>query len=160
MRTEDQDLPPVLLLVEDDDDDILLISRALHAAEVHADVRRVSDGEELMNYLYRRPPFTNAADHPFPRLLLLDLNMPRKDGREVIRELRADPSFAQLPIVVLTTSGSEEDTIRAYHLGANSFVQKPVRFESMVDAMRVIRRFWFEVAQLPPPGPSKIEAES
>jgi len=128
----------------------MLAADALAASRVVNDLRFVEDGDDLLDYLYNRGRFSNAAEAPRPGLILLDLNMPRKDGREALREIKADPELRRIPIVVLTTSKAEEDIYRTYDLGANSFITKPVSFEGLVAVMRDIGRYWIEIVELPP----------
>jgi CheY-like chemotaxis protein len=143
----------VILVAEDDDDDFLLTRHALTEARLSNDVRRVHDGEELLDYLNRRARWTQPADSPTPTLILLDLNMPRMDGREALRAIKADSALRQIPVVVLTTSRAEEDVVRSYATGVNSFIAKPVTFAALVEAMKVMGRYWFEIVDLPePPG--------
>jgi DNA-binding response OmpR family regulator len=139
----------VILLAEDDDDDYRLTRDALQESHILNDVRRVADGEQLMDYLYRRKAFADPSTSPTPGLILLDLNMPKKDGRECLRELKSDVLRKLIPIVVLTTSKSEEDVIRSYQLGVNSFIRKPVSFDGLVEAVRVLGRYWFEIVEIP-----------
>ncbi len=138
-----------ILLAEDDDDDFFLTQRALQENRLRNEVTRVNDGEELMDYLRHSGDFT-AAKPPAPSLILLDLNMPRKDGREALKEIKAHPEFRRIPIVVLTTSKAEEDILRTYDLGVNSYITKPVTFKSLVEIVKVLGRYWFEVVELPP----------
>lgn len=149
----DRTRPVVILLADDDEDDYLLTRQALEEARVMNDFRRVADGEELMEYLRRTGRFRDEASSPVPTLILLDLNMPRKDGREALREIKGDPALRHLPIVVLTTSGTEEDIVRSYDLGVNSFLKKPISFAGLVEALRVLGRYWFEIVELPPAPP-------
>jgi len=142
--------PIVILLADDDEEDRMLAADALAASRVVNDLRFVEDGDDLLDYLYNRGRFSNAAEAPRPGLILLDLNMPRKDGREALREIKADPELRRIPIVVLTTSKAEEDIYRTYDLGANSFITKPVSFEGLVAVMRDIGRYWIEIVELPP----------
>ncbi|HEX8202372.1 MAG TPA: response regulator, partial [Isosphaeraceae bacterium] len=109
-------------------------------------------GEELLEYLRRQGQFTDASTSPTPGLILLDLNMPRKDGREALREIKSNPALRQIPIIVLSTSKAEEDVYRTYDLGANSFITKPVTFEGLVDVMKSLGRYWFHIVELPPDG--------
>jgi two-component system response regulator len=142
------DGPPVTILLADDDEDDRL--NTLHAFSKHPlanELRFAVDGEDLMNYLRREGPYSNA---PRPGLILLDLNMPRKDGREALKEIKEDPELRNIPVVVLTTSGEEEDILRTYDLGANSFIRKPVEFDALVKIMDAIGRYWFQVVELPP----------
>jgi CheY-like chemotaxis protein len=137
-----------LLLAEDDDDDYFLTARALKENRLRNEVARVKDGEELMQYLRHEGAY--KAEVPAqPSLILLDLNMPRKDGREALREIKSDPALKHIPVVVLTTSRAEEDVVRSYQLGVNSFITKPVTFQGLVDAMKALGRYWFEVVELP-----------
>jgi CheY-like chemotaxis protein len=145
-----QDGKPITILVADDDpDDRILIQDALTESRLANDVRFVEDGEELMDYLLHRHKYADAASAPSPGLILLDLNMPRKDGREAIREIKADAQLKFIPIVVLTTSRAEEDIYKTYNLGVSSFITKPVTFESFVELMRLLGRYWFEIVELP-----------
>jgi CheY-like chemotaxis protein len=138
-----------ILLADDDEDDRILARDALAESRLANDLRTVSDGEELLDYLHRRGRYASPADSPRPGLILLDLNMPRKDGREALREIKADPGLRQIPVVVLTTSEAEEDIYRTYDLGANSFITKPVLFESLVGVMKDLGSYWFEIVELP-----------
>ena len=138
-----------ILLADDDEDDRKLAQDALVESRLANDLHTVEDGEELMDYLLRRGKYAALADSPRPGLILLDLNMPKKDGREALREIKADPSLRQIPVVVLTTSKAEEDIYRTYDLGANSFITKPVMFESLVKVMRELGTYWFEIVELP-----------
>src|SRR5205823_2039052 len=140
--------PITILLADDDEEDRMLTSDALNESRVVNDLRFVEDGEDLLDYLYRRGKYTPESA-PRPGLILLDLNMPRKDGREALKEIKADPQFRRIPIVVLTTSKAEEDIYRTYDLGANSFIAKPVKFESLVALMNEIKRYWIEIVELP-----------
>ncbi len=142
--------PITILLADDDEEDRMLASDALAESRVLNDLRFVADGEELLDYLYRRGKYSDPATSPPPGIILLDLNMPRKDGREALREIKADPDLRRIPIVVLTTSKAEEDIYRTYDLGANSFITKPVAFSSLVDVMKEIGRYWIEIVELPP----------
>jgi CheY-like chemotaxis protein len=128
----------------------MLASHALAESRVVNDLRSVEDGEELLDYLFHRGRYADAASSPTPGLILLDLNMPRKDGREALREIKAHPELRRIPVVVLTTSKAEEDIYRTYDLGANSFITKPVSFEGLVAVMRDIGRYWIEIVELPP----------
>jgi CheY-like chemotaxis protein len=141
-----------ILIAEDDDDDYFLTGQALKEAGIPADLRRVSDGEELLDYLLHRKRFSNGDAAPPPSLILLDLNMPRMDGREALREIKGNPRLRHLPIVVLTTSKADEDVVRSYELGVNSFITKPLTFKALVEAIQVLGRYWFEVVQLPAAG--------
>lgn len=138
-----------ILVAEDDEDDRLLMQEALEENRLANDLHFVEDGEELMDYLLHRGKYSDPNSAPRPSLILLDLNMPRKDGREALQEIKAEPSLRQIPIVVLTTSKAEEDILRTYDLGVSSFIAKPVVFESMVQIIKTIGRYWFEIVELP-----------
>lgn len=148
MATEHR--PIVILLADDDADDRMLARDALAESRLANELRHVEDGEELMDYLKRRGRYA-GEEAPRPGLILLDLNMPRKDGREALREIKADPELRSIPVVVLTTSKAEEDIYRSYDLGVNSFITKPVTFEGLVNVMRTLGRYWFEIVELPLP---------
>ena len=139
----------VIVLADDDEDDRMLTADALRVSKLANDLTTVEDGEELMDYLHRRNKYAPPAVAPRPGLVLLDLNMPKKDGREVLREMKSDPELRTIPVVVLTTSRAEEDIENIYNLGANSFIVKPVTFEGLVEALRVVTEYWFEVVHLP-----------
>ena len=109
----------------------------------------MEDGEELMDYLLQRGKYSDSENSPRPGLILLDLNMPRMDGREALKEIKSNPELRSIPIIALTTSHSEDDIARVYQLGANSFITKPVSFESLVETIRCMGRYWFEVVKLP-----------
>jgi len=138
-----------ILIAEDDPDDRLLAEEALAECNLTLkhELRFVEDGEELMNYLNRRGAYNNA---PLPGLILLDLNMPRKDGREVLKEINASPHLRKVPIVVLTTSKAEEDIARSYNLGVNSYIVKPLSFNGLVEVMRTLAKYWLEIVERPP----------
>jgi len=138
-----------LLLAEDDDDDYRLTRDALQECHLLNDLHRVANGEELMDYLHHRNAYRDTGNSPTPGLILLDLNMPRKDGRECLREIKADPELEIIPVVVLTTSKAEEDVLRSYELGVNSFIKKPVTFAGLVEAVRVLGHYWFEIVDIP-----------
>ena len=141
---------PIAILVADDDaDDCMLLREAFTESRLANDLHFVGDGQELMDYLCHRGRYTDPASAPRPGLILLDLNMPGKDGREALEEIKADPHLRQIPIVVLTTSQAEEDIYRSYDLGVNSYITKPVTFESLVDIVQMLRRYWFEIVELP-----------
>ena len=142
--------PITILLADDDPDDRLLAKQALERSRLANDLRFVEDGEELIDYLRRRGRFTDPHTSPRPGLILLDLNMPRKDGREALKEIKNDPRLRDIPVVVLTTSKTDEDIVRTYNLGVNSYITKPVRFSALVSVMRAIGKYWFEIVELPP----------
>jgi CheY-like chemotaxis protein len=139
-----------ILLAEDDPDDRQLTQEAFVESRLANEVHFVEDGEELMEYLFRRGKYESLKNRNLPGLILLDLNMPRKDGREALKEIKADPELRRIPIVVLTTSKAEEDILRTYNLGVNSYITKPVTFESLVETIKVLGKYWFEIVELPP----------
>lgn len=143
-----QTKPITILMADDDPDDRLLSKEALEEARLVNVLNFVEDGEELMDYLYQRGKFTEE-NAPRPGIILLDLNMPKKDGRQALKEIKADPSLKMIPIVVLTTSKAEEDIIRTYELGVNSYITKPVTFDGMVNVMNSLGKYWFEIVELP-----------
>jgi CheY-like chemotaxis protein len=136
-----------ILFAEDDPDDRLLLREAIEATLLRCDLRFVEDGDDLMDYLRHRGRY--SGDSPRPALIMLDLNMPGKDGREAAREIKGDPRLRQIPIVVLTTSKSEEDVYRLYDLGVNSFLRKPATFEGLLRLVSKVREFWLSTAELP-----------
>ena len=136
-----------VLLVEDDPGDVLMTREAFDDHKLHNTLHVVSDGEQALAFLRQEGPY---ADSPRPDLVLLDLNLPRKDGREVLAEIKADESLRRIPVVVLTTSEAEEDVLRSYELHANAYVSKPVDFEAFVQVVRQIDDFFLTVVRLPP----------
>lgn len=138
-----------IMVADDDPDDRMFMRDALEESRLANDLEFVTDGEELMDYLYRRGNYSNLTSDSRPGLILLDLNMPRKDGREALKEIKADPDLRQIPVVVLTTSKAEEDIFRTYDLGVSSFITKPVSFEGLVEVMQALGKYWFEVVELP-----------
>jgi CheY-like chemotaxis protein len=138
-----------ILMADDDPDDCLLVSKAFKASRLCNDLRFVKDGEELMDYLYQRGTYADTTLAPRPGIILLDLNMPKKDGREALREIKSDPGLRAIPVVVLTTSKEDEDVLRSYDLGANSYVTKPVTFQGLVDVIKSLGNYWFEIVELP-----------
>jgi two-component system, chemotaxis family, response regulator Rcp1 len=146
---QDQPQPRIaeILLVEDEPGDAYLTQEALCSSPIPCRVHLVEDGALALAFLRRQPPH---ADAPRPDLILLDLNLPCKDGREVLGEIKADPALAMIPVVIMTTSRAESDILSSYRLHANSFVTKPLELEQFLAAVRTIQKFWLEVAQLPP----------
>ncbi len=139
-----------ILLADDDEDDRLLAEDALAESRLANTIKFVEDGEELMDYLNQRGEWSEPGVAPRPGLILLDLNMPRKDGRQALKEIKGDPELRNIPVVILTTSKAEEDILRSYDLGVNSFITKPVTFDGLVDIMKMLGRYWFEIVELPP----------
>jgi CheY-like chemotaxis protein len=142
--------PAIILLVEDDPGDQELTCRALAEGKIRNELHIVGDGEEALNYLYRRGAYEDPAGSPRPDLVLLDLNTPKVDGRQVIREMRGDPGLRRVPVIVLTTSDQDEDVVRSYDLGVNSYITKPVDAEEFVRVVRTLETYWFQVVVLPP----------
>ena len=142
--------PAVILLAEDDPDDQYLISEALDENRLNVRLYIVSDGEELMEYLERRGKYQESEKWPMPGLILLDLNMPRKDGREALREIKANVALQRIPIIALTTSQSEQDVSLTYQSGVSGFVTKPVSFSALREVIKSISTYWLQTSRLPP----------
>jgi CheY-like chemotaxis protein len=139
-----------ILMADDDEDDRILTAGALKRSRLINDVRFVVDGDDLMHYLRGEGAYApGGTPAPRPGLILLDLNMPKKDGREALAEIKGDPELRRIPVVVLTTSKGEEDIVRTYDLGVNSFISKPVSFEELAIVMRALAGYWFELVELP-----------
>ena len=139
----------LILMAEDDPEDAMLARDALQEAKLLNPLVVVEDGQQLMDYLQGTGAFAPPYPTVHPGIILLDLNMPRMDGKEALAEIRSDPKLRDIPVLVLTTSKAEEDVLRSYELGANSFIVKPVTFEGLVDVMRSIETYWFEIVRLP-----------
>lgn len=135
-------------MADDDPDDRMLTKDALSENKLANDLHFVEDGEELLDYLYQRGNY-NESNAPKPGLILLDLNMPKLDGREALKVIKSDPQLKRIPIVVLTTSKAEEDILKTYDLGVNSFITKPVTFDDLVTVTREIGKYWFGIVVLP-----------
>jgi len=142
-------LPINILMADDDEDDRLLTIDALKESRVLNNLYCVHDGVELLQFLRREGEWEDPESSPRPSLILLDLNMPRKDGREALQEIKADPKLRAIPVVILTTSKEEEDMLRGYDLGCASYITKPVNFEGLVELMRALGRYWIEFVELP-----------
>ena len=138
-----------ILMADDDDDDFLLTKKALEESKLANKLVRVKDGEELIDYLKQRGEY-EGKDIARPGMILLDLNMPRKDGREALKEIKADESLRDIPVVIFTTSKAEEDIYRSYQLGSNSFITKPVTFDKLVRVITALGSYWFKIVKLPP----------
>jgi CheY-like chemotaxis protein len=138
-----------ILLAEDDPDDRMLTRRALKESRLANTIDAVENGEELMDYLQREGEYSTPSAAPRPGLILLDLNMPRMDGREALKRIKSDPDLRRIPVIVLTTSEAEQDVVQSYDLGVNAFVTKPVMFDELADAIRALGEFWFEIVKLP-----------
>jgi len=139
----------MILMADDDADDRMLAQDAFETNRLGNELRFVEDGEELLDYLHRRGKYVDPESSPRPGIILLDLNMPRLDGREALKEIKADPELHSIPIIVLTTSSAEEDITRTYDLGVNSFITKPVTFEGLVDVIKKTGWYWLEIVELP-----------
>jgi CheY-like chemotaxis protein len=141
--------PIAILIADDDAEDRMLAKDALEESRLANGLHFVEDGEELMDYLLHKGKYSGKDKHPVPGLILLDLNMPKKDGREALKEIKANANLRHIPVVVLTTSKAEEDILKTYNLGVNSFITKPVTFESLVNVMKTLCKYWFEIVELP-----------
>ena len=141
--------PITILYADDDPEDRMLIQDAWQESRLANELHCVEDGEELMDYLHRRGKYAALAGSPLPGMILLDLNMPKKDGREALQEIKSDPTLRSIPTIVLTTSKTGEDILRAYDLGVNSFIVKPVTFQSLVGLTLALSKYWFEIVELP-----------
>lgn len=143
-------MPITILMADDDADDRTLTKDALEEGRLMNEIRFVENGEELLDYLRKQGRYAPPAEAPRPGLILLDLNMPRKDGRAVLKDIKSDPELRTIPVVVLTTSKADEDVYRSYDLGVNSYIVKPVTFEALVDILQTLEKYWFEIVELPP----------
>ncbi|MEZ5490470.1 MAG: response regulator [Gammaproteobacteria bacterium] len=141
--------PVTILMADDDEDDRLLAKDALAESKVLNNFICVEDGVELLEYLKREGKFADEGKFPLPSLILLDLNMPRMDGREALAHIKSDPALRGIPVIILTTSSAEEDMVKGYDLGAASFITKPVTFESLVKLMKSLGSYWIEFVQVP-----------
>ncbi|HTK26652.1 MAG TPA: response regulator [Pyrinomonadaceae bacterium] len=142
-------------MADDDPEDGMLTKEAFEESRLRNRLEMVDDGEDLMDYLRSRGKYADGAKSR-PSLILLDLNMPRKDGREALKEIKDSPDLRRIPVVVLTTSKAEEDILGTYDLGVNSFIVKPVTFKAMVDVVKAISEYWFEIIELPPEEDSTV----
>lgn len=136
----------MIMMADDDPDDRFLVKEAFEENCLANPLFTVEDGEQLMDYLHRRNGFEDAVR---PGLILLDLNMPRKSGFEALREIKSDPELRRIPVIILTTSKAEEDIVRSYDLGVNSFIVKPVTFDALVETVRELGKYWFQIVELP-----------
>lgn len=141
--------PITILMADDDPEDIMLAEDALEEARLANNFVAVPDGEQLLDYLHCRGDFADPDDAPRPGLILLDLKMPKVDGFEALEAIKSDPDLRQIPVVVMTSSSAQEDVYRSYDLGVNSFISKPVSFEGLVDVMKVLGDYWFEIVAQP-----------
>lgn len=138
-----------IVMADDDDDDYLLTSKALKESRLLNKLHRVKDGEELLEYLRHQDKYADQETYERPGIILLDLNMPRKDGREALKEIKSDPKLRNIPVVVFTTSKAEEDVYKTYELGVNSFITKPVTFDNLIKVMQTLGTYWLEIVELP-----------
>lgn len=145
--------PIIILLADDDAEDREMTRKALDKNRLANDFYAVADGEQLLDFLHHRGKFAPPVPSPTPGLILLDLNMPRLDGREALAAIKADPLLRRIPVVVLTTSQAQQDIFRTYDLGCSSFISKPVTFESLVQVTMVLGQYWFQIV-------TRCEAES
>ena len=151
MTNDRHKIPITILICDDDEDDRMLTQQALEDAHISNNLRFVEDGEQLLDYLYQRGGYAGETGKaPRPGLILLDLNMPKMDGREALKVIKGDKTLHDIPVVVLSTSRLDEDIVRSYQLGVNSFISKPVTFTGLVEAMNVLGRYWLEIVELPP----------
>lgn len=148
-RRRNRGKPVTVLMADDDLEDCQMAQDAFNESKIASDLRFVHDGEELLNYLFRRGQYADPASSPRPGLILLDLNMPRKDGREALQEIKADATLRNIRVVVLTTSKAEEDILRSYDLSAASYIAKPVTFAALVETIRTLGKYWLEMVELP-----------
>ena len=138
-----------ILFVEDDDDDFSLIQDAIAEVNIEGCIKRVKDGEEFLNYLLHISPFESLENYPLPDIIFLDLNLPKIDGREALKQINATPELKKIPIIILTTSNSPQDIEVTYKYGANSYVQKPSSYNSLVAMFKTMKSYWLEIAELP-----------
>lgn len=151
MMQDRHKIPITILICDDDEDDRMLTQQALEQAHIANDLRFVEDGEDLLDYLNQRGKYAGENGlAPRPGLILLDLNMPKVDGREALKLIKTDLALREIPVVVLSTSSLDEDIVKSYQLGVNSFITKPVTFTGLVEAMHVLGRYWLEIVELPP----------
>jgi CheY-like chemotaxis protein len=141
-----------ILMADDDVEDCLLVRDALLETGRPCDLHFVRDGEELFDYLRHEGEYVEGRNSPWPDLILLDLKMPRKDGRETIRQLKSDPHYRQIPVIALTTSSAADDVEYTYNAGANSYIKKPATFRELVGVLDALGRYWFETVELPARG--------
>jgi CheY-like chemotaxis protein len=139
----------IILMADDDPADVRLTQKAFEECRLKNEFRHVSDGQELLDYLRRNGRYADPASSPRPGLILLDLNMPGMDGRTALTALKADADLRRIPVVIMSTSKADEDVARSYDLGANSFVSKPVTFDGLVEAVRTLDTYWFQLVALP-----------
>lgn len=140
----------LILIAEDDPEDRMLTIDALNESKLANKINFVENGEELIEYLENRGQYTDTAKYPKPGVILLDLNMPKMDGREALKYIKSKDALKLIPIIILTTSKAEEDILKSYNLGVSSFITKPVTFSALVEIMHTLGKYWFEIVELPP----------
>ncbi len=140
---------PIILIADDDEDDRMFTKEAFDENFEEKEIRFVNDGVELLDYLRRKNKYANPALSPRPSIILLDLNMPKMDGREALREIKSDPKLRTIPVVILTTSKAEHDIVKTYDLGINCFITKPVSFTDFLEVTRTLGHYWFDIVKLP-----------
>ena len=140
---------PIILIADDDPDDRFLVQEAMSETGLKNELFFVKDGQELLDYLNGNGEYTDGKTAPRPSLILLDLNMPRMDGREALALLKADPDLRRIPVVVLTTSNAEDDINRTYDLGVASYITKPVTFDGLIEMIQIFSDYWFNITKLP-----------
>jgi CheY-like chemotaxis protein len=144
-----KDRNPLILIADDDEDDRLFTKEAFDENFKEKEIRFVIDGVDLMDYLRRKNKYVDPITSPRPSIILLDLNMPKMDGREALREIKSDPDLRTIPVVILTTSKAEQDVLKTYDLGVNCFITKPVSYTTFVEVTRTIGHYWFDIVKLP-----------
>lgn len=144
--------PIHILIADDDQDDCLMTREAFQECRVSNPLHFVHDGQALLDYLQRRPPYNDDERYPLPGLILLDLNMPRMDGREALQAIKSDAQLRGIPVVILTTSSAEEDILCSYDMGGNSFITKPVTYTGLLEVVKTLGRYWLEIVELPVDG--------
>lgn len=152
--------PITILMAEDEEADRMLTREAMRTARAINELRFVGDGLELLEYLRREGPYSEPASSPRPELILLDLNMPRMDGQTALARIKADEELRRIPVVVLTTSDDDQDVLRSYHLGAASYITKPVTFDSLVEVVKTLDQYWTGIVTLPPGGDGSASLEA
>ena len=144
-----EDKNPIILIADDDEDDRMFTKEAFDESLNNHEIYFVHDGIDLLDYLKRRNKYSNAELSPRPSIILLDLNMPKMDGREALREIKSDPQLRTIPVVILTTSKAEQDILKTYDLGVNCFITKPVSFTAFLEVTRTLGHYWFDIVKLP-----------
>jgi len=149
MKEPVMELNPILLIADDDEEDRLLIKDAFEESKFPAKIVFGEDGEEVINYLNNTGRFADKKKFPIPSIIILDLNMPKKDGRETLQEIKSNPNLRSIPIIILTTSNSEKDIALSYSLGANTYICKPSTYTSLIDIVKTLSNYWYSISKLP-----------